>query len=151
MENEIITLKDGKTVRLSDLFIECNNIYFNCGLERPFLFTFIGRRECSMANCKRNRKGRIISRFIGIACNIDWSEENLRRVLLREMACLKAMSCANHSIRKYGKEFKALTEELNSKYGLCLSAEEYRFDFCYKPKPCNPLRYIFNFIKRSRK
>ena len=142
MDNEIITLKDGKTVRVSDIFIECNNLYFNGGLQRPFLFTFIGRHECSMANYKRNKKGRIISRSIGIACNIDWTEDNLRRVLLREMACLYALSCANHPIRKYGKEFKALIEEINSKYGLCLSAEEYRFDFCYRPKPYNPFRYV---------
>ena len=112
MDNEIINLKDGKIVRLSDLFIECNNRYFNGGLDRPLLFTFIGKHKCSMANYKRNKKGRIISRFIGIACNIDWTKENLRRVLLREMACLYAVSRANHSIRKYGKEFTALIGNL---------------------------------------
>ena len=151
MDNEIITLKDGKTIRLQDLFVECNKLYFNGSLQRPFLYTFVGRDACSMVNYKHNKKGRIISRFIGIACNIDWTEENLRRVLLREMACLYAVSNASRPIRKYGKEFKALVEELNSKYGLGLSAEEYRFDFCYKPKPYNPLRYVFNLIKRSKK
>lgn len=148
MNDEIITLKDGRTIRLSDLFIECNNRYFNGNLQRAFLFTFIGRRGCcSLVNYKLNKKGRITSRFIGIACNIDWTEEDLRRVLLREMASLYAVSCANQPIRKYGKEFKALIEELNSKYGLCLSAEKYRFDINYKPKPYF-LRWILKMIKK---
>ena len=148
MYNEIITLKDGRTVRLSDLFVECNNRYFNGNLQRAFLFTFIGRRGCcSLTNCNRNKKGRITSRFIGIACNIDWTEEDLRRVLLREMAWLYAVSCANKPIRKYGKEFKALIEELNSKYGLGLSVEKYWFDINYRPKPYF-LRWFFKMIKK---
>lgn len=150
MNNEIITLKDGKTIRLSELFIECNNLYFNGNLRRPFMCTFMGRRGsgCSLANCSRNKKGRLISLFIGIACNIEWTEENLRKVLLREMAYLYTMCNATKSIRKYGKEFKALIEELNSKYGLGLSAEEYSFDLSYELKPHNPLRRFFNLFKR---
>lgn len=109
---------------LEEKFKEYNKKYFSNKL--PWIeiglhnsFACYGEFKCDSHKPGRPLKNAIIT----ISCYYDYTDEQLRDILVHEMVHYKLERSKNPPKRMHGKEFKEMIAEMNEKYGLNMTAK----------------------------
>ena len=125
---------------LKGKFKEYNTLYFNGSLKQVVIKTFKGRSVAGRFVCTEDKKtGRLKSKTIYIASNVEWDEHTLRRVLVHEM--IHYYIARNQTLFwkkdwfSHGKNFKTVMKDINSKYGLDIKIRDTDIQFTDKKEP----------------
>ena len=105
--------------QIKKLFIEYNGLYFNAELPLCEIRVSSHHRYYGLFQYRRNSQNKAVCKSITISDLFDYTEENLRSVLVHEMIHYylihkrKLFDAAGH-----GPEFQEMMNELNAKYDL---------------------------------
>ena len=105
---------------LEEKFEEYNKLYFGGRLLWPDdFYLFKSFRVYGRFSCSSHSPGsRLRNVKIGISMYYDWTEEQLRDVLVHEMLHYKLERSKNVEKKMHGPRFLKAAAEMNEKYGL---------------------------------
>ena len=105
---------------IEEKFEEYNKLYFRGRLLWPYEFYLIRSFRCfGRFSCNHHSPGsRLRNVRIGISMYYDWTEEQLRDVLVHEMLHYKLERSKNVEKKMHGPRFQKAAAEMNEKYGL---------------------------------
>lgn len=132
--------------RISEMFEECNRLYFNDSVERPVKFyTWTPhKRIVGLVRPIWSGKRKGVRGSLHISKRYRWSEENLRKVIVHEMIHLaiedykepltfmqRLPLIGRFFIKQHDERFIALMNELNEKFdlGITVRAKQMRKEF----------------------
>lgn len=128
-------MKEARFLRLTkqtvcDMFDDCNRTYFNNGIPRPkaiFLWT-THWKTLGMVRPQYNRRTGAYGAFLHISRLYNWTEENLRKVMVHEMIHLYTGDYLRplrwwericpFLIVEHDREFRQVMYDINERYGL---------------------------------
>lgn len=102
-------------------FHEYNDLYFNGTLPFPQLKVRHSYRTLGYFYCDIDEYGRISNETIEISDSYNYTEEQLRDVLVHEMIHYYLLYIGLDKKCTHGKQFKKMCKEFNEKYGMHLS------------------------------
>ncbi len=110
---------------LEEKFEEYDKLYFRGRLLWPHEFYLLKSfRVYGRFSCRKHRPGsRLRNVRIGISMYYDWTEEQLRDVLVHEMLHYKLERSKNTEKKEHGPLFLKAAAELNEKYGLNITGK----------------------------
>jgi hypothetical protein len=100
------------------LFYEYNNKYFGGSLPDPKLKIRHSYRILGYFSCSVNYDGTIFNECIELSDNYDYTEKQLRDILVHEMIHYYLAYFGIDVKCKHGNEFMKKASELNSMYGM---------------------------------
>ena len=105
---------------IEEKFEEYNKLYFGSRLLWPDEFYLLESfRVYGQFSCSHHSPGsRLRNVKIGISMYYDWTEEQLRDVLVHEMLHYKLERSKNAEKKMHGPRFLKAAAEMNEKYGL---------------------------------
>ena len=131
---------------ISDMFDECNHLYFNDIVERPIKFeTWTpSKKTVGMVRPIWSSKHKQAKAILHISIRYRWSEVNLRKIIVHEMIHLSIEDykipltflqrlplIGRFFIEQHDEDFISLMNELNEKYdlGITIRAKQMRKEF----------------------
>lgn len=99
-------------------FQNFNHDYFNDELPFPKIVVRHSYRTLGYFHCELDLDGSIIDPTIEISDNYDYTESQFRDILVHEMIHYYLVFNGKDTKCHHGKEFKKISKEFNSKYGM---------------------------------
>lgn len=100
------------------LFHAYNKEYFDGWLPLPIVDTMNSYRTLGEFSCTFSEDGFMENETIKISANYDFTEEQLRNVLVHEMIHMYLVFIGEDMHCKHGKAFKRMAKRFNSEYGM---------------------------------
>jgi len=126
MGKKQMLIVDGKAITKDELvprFNEYNRLYFNGELGKCKFFWLVCNKgtfgKYSYADTKNGRVSRI-----GVARNVPWTEENLKRLLVHEMIHMYVATVEGKpydGVLGHGRRFRAHCRRLKRDFGLVIT------------------------------
>ena len=107
------------TEHLTELFREYNKLYFGWELPLPAFGLLTSYRTCGYFSCNKIvGRRRLQKARIDISCRFDWTESDLRDVMVHEMIhYYLAYKHIDNEIT-HGEAFRQMSTDLNTRFGL---------------------------------
>lgn len=102
-------------------FYEYNEMYFNGTLPLPQFKVKHSYRTLGYFHCDVDDYGNISNETIEISDSYDYTDEQLRDVLVHEMIHYYLLYMGIDNKCTHGREFKKMCKDFNKKYGMNLS------------------------------
>ena len=108
---------------LTELFWECNKVYFDNSLPTPYIELFDSLKHIARFEYYKNKKGSkkpIKNQIIKFTKNYDFDENIIRDIMVHEMIHYYIAWNRIKDNKTHGKQFMKMAEEYNQKYGLSI-------------------------------
>lgn len=99
-----------------------NEKYFNGVLPIPTLRIMHSYRTLGYFHCEIDNDGYILNPTIYISDNYEYTESQLKNIIVHEMIHYFLAYCGKDMKCHHGKEFRKMSQKLNSKYGLNITS-----------------------------
>lgn len=104
---------------LTELFWECNKVYFDNTLPTPYIELFDSLKHIARFEYSKNKKGSkkpIRNQIIKFTKNYDFDENIIRDIMVHEMIHYYIAWNRIKDNKAHGKQFMEMAEEYNQKY-----------------------------------
>ena len=99
-----------------------NHDYFGGKLPIPRVVIRHSYRTLGYFHCEIDEYGNILSPIIEMSDNYDYTESQFRDILVHEMIHYFLVFNGKDKKCRHGKEFKRMSKEFNSKYGMNITS-----------------------------
>lgn len=103
-------------------FQSFNHEYFNDELPIPKIVIRHTYRTLGYFHCSLNCWGHILDPIIEMSDNYDYTESQFRDILVHEMIHYYLLLSGRDKRCHHGREFKKMSKEFNSKYGMNITS-----------------------------
>lgn len=103
-------------------FQSFNHEYFNDELPIPNLVIRHTYRTLGYFHCDLDMWGNIVNPIIEMSDNYDYTESQFRDILVHEMIHYYLLLTGRDKRCHHGREFKKMSKEFNSKYGMNITS-----------------------------